>query len=256
MSDNIFESADQQNTSPTEEAVQPNTEDNSVAAEIPEELKEFVGEGKKYKSVEDALRSIPHAQQHINNLEKEKQEMREDLEKRLNAEETLKKILERQEGSDSADTPSDELTPDVVKNLAKSAYEELTQEELQKKNITSVDSTLREKWGDKAGEQLKAKADELGVSLEFMQQTAAHSPQAFYNLVGLNNSASAKPDHTTAPRQGDVDSSSMASSSAVEPGTYKWYQQLRRNDPKQYYSSKVQLQMHRDAAEKGDSFYN
>lgn len=251
MTDSIFNTADQQEPSPTTEA-----ENEPKGNDVPGELQDLVGEGKKYKSVEDALRSIPHAQEHISRLEQEMQQLREDLDGRLNSEETLKQILERQKGSEEPEAPSDQITPDVIKDMAKSAYEELTQEEKRSKNIQNVDAALRDKWGEKAAEQLKTKADELGVSLQFMQETAAHSPQAFYNLVGLDKSASAKPDHTTAPRQGDVNAANMATSNAVEPHTYRWYQQLRKDSPKEYYSPKVQMQMHKDANDKGDSFYN
>ncbi len=33
--------------------------------QIPTEAAELVGDGKKYQSVEDALKSVPHAQKHI-----------------------------------------------------------------------------------------------------------------------------------------------------------------------------------------------
>ena len=56
---------------------------------IPTELAEFVGEGKKYQTVEDALKSIPHAQSHIQKLEEEMKQAREELAKRKAAEELL-----------------------------------------------------------------------------------------------------------------------------------------------------------------------
>ena len=39
--------------------------------QIPTEASELVGAGKKYQSVEDALKSVPHAQKHIQTLENE-----------------------------------------------------------------------------------------------------------------------------------------------------------------------------------------
>lgn len=256
----IFNSADQQTEEPKEQAVDQAAEqqqegNNQPAAELPEELAELVGEGKKYKSVEDALRSVPHSQEHINRLERELSELREDLDKRLNSEEALKQILEKKKGSEGEETPSDAITPDAIKDLVKSTFNEVTQEEKQKSNIQTVEEALQNKWGEKTVETLKAKAAELGVSVQFMRDTAASSPKAFFNLVGLEG-ASTKPDHTTAPRHGDVNASAMSESQSVRPNTYRWYQNLRKTNPKQYYDPKMQMQMHRDANKFGDDFYN
>ena len=61
----------------TTEAVQQDT--TPKAFEIPTEVQELVGEGKKYQSPEDALKSVPHAQQHIQTLESELAEIKEEL---------------------------------------------------------------------------------------------------------------------------------------------------------------------------------
>ena len=40
--------------------------DTSITnSQLPTEVLDFVGDGKKYSSVEDALKSVPHAQKHI-----------------------------------------------------------------------------------------------------------------------------------------------------------------------------------------------
>ncbi len=85
-----------------------------------------------------------------------------------------------------------------------------------------------------------------------MQDAASTSPQAFYNLIGLDGVKKQQ----ELPREGSVNTESMSQHSGVNPYSYKWYQQMRRNDPKQYYTPKVQMEMHRKAAELGDNFYN
>jgi hypothetical protein len=61
----------------TNEAVQTDTAPKTF--EIPTEVQSLVGEGKKYQSPEDALKSVPHAQKHIETLESELAEAREEL---------------------------------------------------------------------------------------------------------------------------------------------------------------------------------
>ena len=48
---------------------------------LPDEALDLIGEGKKYGSVEAALKALPHAQKHIATLEAEAQALREQLAK-------------------------------------------------------------------------------------------------------------------------------------------------------------------------------
>ena len=226
--------------------------DNKPSLQIPEEVTALIGEGRKYKSLEDALRSVPHAQGHISNLEKELAELREDLNKRLSAEEAMEKILEARNSRNEEGTPPPEFTPEALKDLVRNTYKDMTAEDKAALNIEQADKAMREKWGEKAGDMLAQKAQELGVSLKFLQDAASTSPQAFYNLIGLDGVKKQQ----ELPREGSVNTESMSQHSGVSPYSYKWYQQMRRNDPKQYYTPKVQMEMHRKAAELGDNFYN
>jgi len=238
--------------SQTEATEEQGSVEDKPALNVPEELTDLIGEGKKYKSLEDALKSIPHAQGHISNLEKELAELRDDLGKRLSAEEALNKILEERQRSEVEGTPPPDFSPDTLKNLVKDTYKEMSEEERRSHNVTTADQAVREKWGDKAAEMLRNKAEELGVGVQFLQDTAAHSPKAFFNLIGLDGVQKQQ----EMPRQGSVNTDGMEQSGGTTPYSYKWYQQMRRNDPKQYYTPKVQMEMHRKAAEMGDKFYN
>ncbi len=65
---------------------------SSPKIELPPEVLEFVGEGKKYSNPVDALKSVPHAQKHISTLEAELAQTKTELEKRRTAEELLNEI--------------------------------------------------------------------------------------------------------------------------------------------------------------------
>ena len=79
----------------TQETVEPTTQEaqqqdtQTKPFEIPTEAQDLVGEGKKYSSAEEALRSVPHAQQHIKTLEEEMAELKEELSKRKTTQELL-----------------------------------------------------------------------------------------------------------------------------------------------------------------------
>jgi hypothetical protein len=44
--------------------------------------------------------------------------------------------------------------------------------------------------------------------------------------------------------------------SSSKEGTYQWYQDVRKTNPKLYKSPEFQLRMHNDAISKGDAFFN
>lgn len=148
---------------------------------IPTELAEFVGEGKKYQTVEDALKSIPHAQSHIQKLEEEMKQAREELAKRKAAEELLEEFK-------TQGMPENKAAPLDMEALTKVVENALSAKEAQKaaqNNINTVVNAFNSKFGEKGPEQYKLLAKETGVPLEALNKLAATSPQAVFRLAGL-----------------------------------------------------------------------
>lgn len=148
---------------------------------IPTELAEFVGEGKKYQTVEDALKSIPHAQSHIQKLEEEMKQAREELAKRKAAEELLEEFK-------TQGMPENKAAPLDMEALTKVVENALSAKEAQKaaqNNINTVVNAFNSKFGEKGPEQYKLLAQETGVPLEALNKLAATSPQAVFRLAGL-----------------------------------------------------------------------
>lgn len=248
MSDTVFDKGD----NPTNESVTADNseQNNQPSLTLPDGVEELIGEGKKYKSLEDALKSIPHAQTHISSLEREMAELREDLAKRLSAEEVLKKIQERDKAPEKENT-TPTLDTDTLKNLVKDTYKEMTAEEKARANVLKVDGKMKEVYGDKAREIIATKAEELGVTVDFLASTAATSPQGFFKLVGLEDKKAAP---TNTERHGSVNTETLNTETA-EQYTYKWFQKLRKENPREYYKPDVQRLLHKKAAEMGDAFY-
>src|SRR5687768_7954579 len=79
---------------------------------IPPELVELVGAGKKYATVEAALKALPHSQSHINKLEAELATLREEVTKRKTTQELLDEIKSGIPQGET--TPTDGLNQDTV----------------------------------------------------------------------------------------------------------------------------------------------
>lgn len=177
------------NEAPTQES-----NDNQV----PEILAELVGSGKKYASVEDAMKSIPHAQSHIQTLESELSQLREDLRKRENTEELLAKFLQKKdEGNQqqypvgdkpTGDTPVD---PNAIAEMVTQRLLEKSEAEKRIQNFQAADQAMKKVVGEgKVDEYIKQRLASLGIGMDFAKSVAEKSPTAFLELMGVTHQQS------------------------------------------------------------------
>ena len=249
MSDNDAFSKD--NNSSLDLGEQQSATPNS-AEQNPNMGSEFVGEGKKYATVDDALKSIAPAQEHISNLEKEMGELREELTKRDSAQE----ILNRIDASNSAkDTPTAGLDKEAVAQLVNETVSRMDSNKILDANKREVNDKLNSIYGDKSNEVVSTKAKELGVSVEYLQSTAEQSPKAFYQMVGLTDKSESKDNSMNFNSDVNTENLQKNLSGSIQHGTYKYYQALRKDNPSKYYTVEVQRDLHKHAKELGDNFY-
>ena len=156
-----------------------------AAPVLPDEVAGLVGVGKKYASVEDALKALPHAQAHIARIEEENKALREQAAKAKALEEVYEALTSRQTGG--------EATPPVIPVLDETMLDSVLERKLQEKqaleqrnkNLATVKDSLTGKFGEKAPEVFGNKAKELGVNEAFLTDLAAKSPAAALELFGL-----------------------------------------------------------------------
>lgn len=218
-------------------------------------LEALVGEGKKYATVEDLAKSRLAADDHIARIEAENAEYRAGLQR---------DILQQREQQLQATTPPAHV-PDQGQNQRNVPQEDLAErirevtrqdreQEKARANIETVTNRLTEVFGsaDAANAAMVAKAKELEVPLKWLMDQATLSPTAFYKTVDLD----AAPRNAPAPH-GTVNTGALQSQSAgtAKAGTYKFYEEIRKTNPKLYNSPKVQLEMHKQAME-NPNFFN
>lgn len=151
--------------------------------QIPTEAAELVGDGKKYQSVEDALKSVPHAQKHIQTLEAELAAAREELTKRKTTEELLDEI---KSGVQPKENPQGvELDQDKLLQLVNQTLEFKERQKQAKSNASQVASKFTEKFGNQAEVVYKNIALENGLTEQQLNNLAASSPNVVLKLAGL-----------------------------------------------------------------------
>lgn len=217
-------------------------------------LEALVGEGKKYATVEDLAKSRIAADAHIAQLEAEAAEYRLGIERQ---------VLEREQQSRQNTPPAQ--VPDQNKEAQRAPQEDLAERirevtrqdreaEKARTNVETVTNRLTEVYGtpEAANAAVAGKARELGVSLKFLLDAAAASPAAFYKQIDLD----AQPRNAPAPHS-NVNTGALHTQTAgqAKPGTYAYYQEIRKSNSKLYNTPKIQLEMHKQAME-NPNFYS
>jgi hypothetical protein len=232
--------------------------DTIFDAPEPTTFEEIVGDGKKFKTPEALAAAKLEADRTIAARNEELERHREEIRRQAAEIELLKRPREplAQEPPKAADRP---VVDEPNIDLASRIREELRQaqeEDVQAQNIRSVANRLTEVYGspDKAREVVVAKAEELGLSVEFLQSVASKSPKAFFAQLGLTDA----PSQNQNSSRSDVNTAALAntSSSAPKQGSYASYETMRKENPKRYFSAEIQNQMFVDAKRLGDAFFN
>lgn len=193
----------------TAEASQPAASAQEVRAEKAD-YSEFLEaitnpEGKpKYKTVADALIGAAKAQEHIQRIEQENASLRAVAQKV----ETLEQVLARLDQGKAVDQPKAPVIEDPEK-LVLSVVEKREQAMRERDNRKTVLEALNSKFGDKTDSVLKAKAEELGLSVSELGALAARSPKAvlgYFDMKGAGTPTVRGTVNTEAltPKQGEA----------------------------------------------------
>jgi hypothetical protein len=208
---NIFNA--ETNTNSSAETQEPSAANTQPTSQNPldtllQDIKNERGEP-KYKTVEDALIGLKHAQEFIPKVKEEKSaaekelaDLREELNRLKGLEETVFELTQRKE---QTSTNGVALNEEDIAKLVERTLTSKQQEELYKKNQQTVVSTLTEKFGKEAENVFYGKAQELGLSVEEMNTLASKNPKAALTLLGVTETVAHK-QTSVSPSPGAINS--------------------------------------------------
>lgn len=219
--------------------------------------------GENWKDPEVLAKGKLEADAYIKNLEDQLASMREDLSKQDYAAQLLQQ-LETKASAPTNENPLESnnnnnggtntegntnlaVSEDDLKSLVEKTLTEREKQATVQENIRQVDVTLEEIYGTEARNVLINKSQELGISMERMQELASESPSALFALLG-------EKQQTFKPiTQGSVRTESVGTTTGGERD-FNYYQKLRRENRNLYYTPKVQQQMMEDRQRLGNRF--
>lgn len=228
------------------------TDVNPTAGTVPADsslVPVLVGEGRKYKTVEDLAKAHMHADEFIETLKSENADFRE----KLKGATTMDQVLERLSKKEDLPTTPATSTPDIAK-LVRETVTGLETEKVRASNLHRSDAMLKEIFGDKAQEVFESQAStpELKAALTSL---ASVDPVKFVSLF-KKEPAPAGGFHAAASGGHNVAAFNSAPvSTENDPGTQAFYTKLMKTDKNKYYSSEVQLAMHNAAQANPTKFF-
>jgi len=232
------------------------TEQPTTTEHAQDLLAELVGEGKKFKTVEDLAKGKLEADRFIENLTQEQRELRDSykaLEEKLAKTETVREVLGSQnsasgEGNQPQSVPTEELLKLVDERL-----NERTEAQTAAANRERANAALLKHFSNdeaKAREFVAAEAKRIGVGTDFLGDMSSKSPEAFLRLVGINQPKA----NTGTSFDNAVNPDASESSGSVRDA--KYYTALRNKLGHRFFEPDIQQQRMRDVKALGDRFFS
>lgn len=229
----------------------------TVFTEQPEHvdpLTTLVGETGKYKTPEELAKGYQNLNEFTENLKRETAELREELGKRLSVAEQVQALATQRteqppaqsQAPATTETPAKPFTDEDLGSRIREILKTDNAQQTAQRNADEVTNRLIASLGDqtKANDFVNTKARELGVSVKFLLEAAQASPTGFFKLVDIDAPAVS---NAVASRS-DVNPEALTNKPGqVKIGTYAFYENMRKTDPKTYWQPRTQNQMHKEA---------
>lgn len=164
---------------------------------LPPEVAELVGEGKKYKTAQDALKSIPHAQTHIQRLEEELAMSKAEVAKARAVDELLEELRKPPAHQPTAAQAVASQEPLDINSAVEAALARKEAQLTAKANAAAVIETFQKVYGEQSEAQFIKLAQETGLSVPYLNNLAMTSPSAVLKLAGLTKSAQPNIPHSS-----------------------------------------------------------
>ena len=236
----IFQ-GDQPNTSATSDGQTGTTPPDTQTSDI---VSALVGEGKKYKTLDDLAKGYINADGFIEQLKAENRELKEKATAAKTVDDVLQRLNQQQttQEGDPSSAPTKGVDVAELSKLVEATVTGLETQKQRRSNMLKADAKMKEVFGEKAGEKFA----EVAATPELQKiytELASVDPDKFISLF-----VGDVPKNTGVGAGGTVNttvnySSANPAGRMQQFGTKEYFDNIRRTDPKTYYSTDFQLKM-------------
>jgi len=231
------------------EAGQPKAD---VTDKSQEALATLVGEGRKYKTADDLAKAYVNADAHIAQLTSENAKLREEAAKGKTINDVLERIeSNRKQAGDTTPVASKGVTAEDLVRLVDERIAGRATALERAANIQKVEGLLKEQFGDKAKEVYLAKANSPEMR-KALNNLAAVDPAMVMALFKTETTVGNPVDGSN--RSGERSNVQTPTGRAGDPDCKEYFDVMRKKDPRKFYSTAVQLEMHRKLTSNPEKF--
>lgn len=227
-----------------------------------EYLSRLVGEGKKYKDVEELAKAYYNLNMFAETLKREKREIENEFNKEKERAKTIEEILELVKESGTQDVikePVEQQKEDIEKKIAK-AIELKEQERMRKEMYNKTLQRLREEFGSEkqAFEYIQKYIGKDKNKQAVINQLGMTDPEGLIALI--RPYATQKTDGVATPSgETSYRVNADTNKTAGLPITWSEANKIRKEKPEVYYSGSFQSKLHQAASiaeARGIDFFN
>jgi hypothetical protein len=223
---------------------------------------ELVGEGKKFKDDKELAKGKYYADELLKTYETQMDQMREDIIKLRDenaAKAKMEDLIDRYQNLRQAPleqyTQTQDKSPSIdikqIESLVDSRVEQREAAKTATNNLSFVKNKLVEQYGKDYSVALERHMADLGITEQFLNDTARNNPKAALRMLGIDPDPVVKDPFRMPPKSNMVPATFKPTE---EKRTWNWYQNMKATDPKKYYSAATNVQMHKDALALGSEF--
>lgn len=226
-------------------------------------LEELVGEGKKFKTIEDLARGKAEADLYVEHMKGRMDELRQDYTKLYEThnagpslKETLDQYMQELKQSQGTNQPSGQEDKSVqfdenkLNDMVKQHIAANRQLETEEANAKSVELKLQETYGPNYKQLVSQQISQQGISVDFFNQLARQHPSVLLRTLGVEGQQNRE------TFQAPVTSTQRSDPFRKNMRTEAYYEKMRKEKPLEYRSPKIQDQMFKDVQEQGEAFFD
>lgn len=242
MTTDLFTNTDNKSTAANDQ-----TQDTTNTANTSDQnlLNELVGPGKKFSSVEALAAGKKTSDEFIGRLQSEMQGLREELARRTSAEDIIKQVREELKQSQVVDNQTTSLDEQTVAKIVQSQLSEANRQTAVEQNLIQVREALLTQYGtdESAKTAIATKAQELGVTVEYLRDNAAQAPKAFLALMGVTGKQKQVANGVVSDLQKNSQNTEALPQTANAQQIKEHYDNLRRTNPTKYWAPATQKEI-------------
>lgn len=216
---------------------------------------QLVGEGKKYKSVDDLAKAYMSIDEFVETLKAENHELKEKVTKASTIDEVIERInkapVTGMSKDPSASTAQGLVSAEEITKLVEKTITGLETSKSRTENLKKANMLLKEAYGDKAEEVFKEVAKTPELESVYRQLAQVDPDEFIKRFVSVPKNTSAAPD--TGGQAGVLHI--PGSNRATIEGTKDYYDNIRKTDKARYYSQDFQIKMDRAVRNNPSLYY-